>query len=132
MSTPSERFTLARFTGHGTLEFRGLNRYGHTEWYTDPKEGVWFDAWDQAYAEFARSAQINVGIISEHAINGDLFENEEPEVPDWVADFLNRRVLVETALLEAAAGKRPLPTAAECRALARKLGVPDQLQAIQR
>lgn len=37
---------------------------------------------------------------------------------------LNRRVEVEEVLLRAAAGRRPPPTAEECRALARKLGVP--------
>lgn len=38
------------------------------------------------------------------------------------AKSLNRRVEVENVLAEVAAGKRPLLTRDECRALARKLG----------
>lgn len=38
------------------------------------------------------------------------------------AKSLNRRVEVENTLAEVAAGKRPLLTREECRALARKLG----------
>lgn len=41
------------------------------------------------------------------------------------AKELNRRVEVEERLLDAAAGKVPLPDAKECRRLANKLGVPD-------
>lgn len=39
-------------------------------------------------------------------------------------DELNRRVEVEQVLFNMAAGKRPLPTQDECRALAIKLGTP--------
>lgn len=39
---------------------------------------------------------------------------------------LKRRVRVENALLEAAAGKRELPDAEECRRLAYELGIPDR------
>src|SRR5262249_7733845 len=39
-------------------------------------------------------------------------------------DF-NRRVSVEQRLLDAASGKKPLPTREECRELAMKLGVPE-------
>ncbi|MFP4538874.1 MAG: hypothetical protein ACLFPA_11305 [Dichotomicrobium sp.] len=38
----------------------------------------------------------------------------------------DRRVDVERALLAAAAGKRPLPDADECRHLALKLGIPSR------
>lgn len=41
-------------------------------------------------------------------------------------DDLNRRVDVERVLLNAAAGRRPLPDAAECRRLAYKLGIPSE------
>lgn len=41
------------------------------------------------------------------------------------AEELNRRVDVENALLQSAAGARPLPDAAECRRLALHLGIPD-------
>jgi hypothetical protein len=44
------------------------------------------------------------------------------------ADFA-RRVAVEQFLLDAARGKRPLPTADECRELAHKLGIPDEYRA---
>lgn len=37
---------------------------------------------------------------------------------------LNRRAAVEEVLLRAAAGKAPLPTREDCRALALQLGVP--------
>lgn len=37
---------------------------------------------------------------------------------------LNRRAEVEQRLLDAASGKKPIPTAEECRALALQLGVP--------
>lgn len=40
------------------------------------------------------------------------------------ADALNRRVEVENTLLLAAAGRRPLLTREECRAMALRLGVP--------
>lgn len=39
-------------------------------------------------------------------------------------DELNRRVEVENVLLAVAAGKRPMLTKEECKALAYKLGVP--------
>ena len=42
-------------------------------------------------------------------------------------DHLNRRVEVENVLLACAAGKRPMLTREECRALAFKLGVPSSL-----
>ncbi len=41
---------------------------------------------------------------------------------------LNRRVEVEQHLLDAATGKRPLPDADTCKALAYRLGVPDELR----
>lgn len=41
-------------------------------------------------------------------------------------DDLNRRVSVEMVLLNAAAGKRPLPDREECRQLAYKLGIPSR------
>lgn len=50
------------------------------------------------------------------------------ELPAWVGAFLNRRTTVENMLFEMAAGKRPLPTAEECREMALKLGVPDELR----
>lgn len=37
---------------------------------------------------------------------------------------LNRRADVETELFEMARGKRPLPTAEDCRRMANKLGMP--------
>lgn len=43
-------------------------------------------------------------------------------------DALNRRAAVEQILFDAAAGKRHLPGPEECRALAMKLGVPDELR----
>jgi len=52
-----------------------------------------------------------------------------PAVPDWVADMLKRRTEVEGVLRRAAAGKRDLPTAEECRALANKLSVPSEFGA---
>jgi hypothetical protein len=50
---------------------------------------------------------------------------------EW-AKSLNRRAEVEQQLFDMAAGKVPLPTAAECRALATRLGVPDDWRAIAR
>lgn len=41
-----------------------------------------------------------------------------------VAEGLNRRVEVEQVLFDVAAGKRPMLTRDECRALAMKLGAP--------
>lgn len=43
-------------------------------------------------------------------------------------DDLNRRVEVEQRLLDASSGKKPLPTAEECKALAYRLGVPDEFR----
>ena len=43
-------------------------------------------------------------------------------LPDYAAE-LNRRCEVEEALRAAAAGKRALPDAQECRLLANKLGI---------
>jgi len=52
-----------------------------------------------------------------------------PPNPDFhatrSADFA-RRVAVEQHLLEAAGGKRPLPDAKTCLALAHQLGIPDE------
>lgn len=45
---------------------------------------------------------------------------------DQRAKDLNRRVEVENALLEVAAGKRPPLSPEECRALAYRLGIPDE------
>lgn len=39
---------------------------------------------------------------------------------------LQRRGAVEAELFDMAAGKKPLPTADDCRRLALKLGVPDE------
>lgn len=39
-----------------------------------------------------------------------------------IPKFMNRRVKVESYLLEAAAGKKPLPDAQKCRELALLLG----------
>jgi len=47
-------------------------------------------------------------------------------VPGWVADFIDRRVIVENELRQAAAGQRPPPDAAECRTLADRLSIPSQ------
>ncbi len=47
--------------------------------------------------------------------------------PMWDAS-LNRRATVENWMFEAAAGKRPMPTPAELREWANKLGVPDELR----
>lgn len=44
-----------------------------------------------------------------------------PEISD---EALNRRVDVENVLFNVAAGKRPMLTPEECRALALKLGTP--------
>lgn len=44
------------------------------------------------------------------------------------ADF-SRRVEVEQWLLDASKGKRPLPTAEECRSLAHMLGIPHEFAA---
>lgn len=41
-----------------------------------------------------------------------------------ITKILNRRVQVEQKLIEMAAGKRPLPDASECRAMAQTLGDP--------
>ncbi len=48
----------------------------------------------------------------------------EPDKPTWWAAALNRRAEVEQTLLDAAAGKTPLPDAAQCRAWALRLGQP--------
>lgn len=39
---------------------------------------------------------------------------------------INRRAAVEAELFDMASGKKPLPTADDCRRLAIKLGVPDE------
>lgn len=44
-------------------------------------------------------------------------------VPEWVADFLNRRVTAEQELLDIAGERKYLPTRERCRELALKLGV---------
>jgi hypothetical protein len=44
------------------------------------------------------------------------------------AQSLNRRAEVEQWLFDASTGKRALPNAEECRALAMKLGVPNELR----
>jgi len=41
-----------------------------------------------------------------------------------LTDRINRSVPVEQELLDIANGKRPLPTAEDCRRMAMKLGVP--------
>lgn len=46
---------------------------------------------------------------------------------EW-AESLNRRVEVEQVLLNVSAGKRPVLTQEECKALALKLGVPDSFR----
>lgn len=46
----------------------------------------------------------------------------------WAAS-LNRRAEVETELFDMAAGKRPLPTAEDCRRMAIKLGVDPDFRA---
>lgn len=51
-------------------------------------------------------------------------------IPEWVAGFLNRRVSVEQELFDCAAGKRPLPTAEQCREMALRLGVPDEYRTL--
>ena len=48
----------------------------------------------------------------------------EPPVPDWVGDFINRRTDVEGELRDIGAGKRPLPTAEDCRRMADTLSIP--------
>lgn len=50
----------------------------------------------------------------------------EPDKPTWWAAALNRRAEVEQTLLDVAHGKRPLPDAETCRALALRLGVPEE------
>lgn len=50
-------------------------------------------------------------------------------IPDWVADFLNRRVKVENFLFACAMGTRPLPDKQQCRELALQLGVPESFGA---
>jgi hypothetical protein len=52
-------------------------------------------------------------------------QNQDTNIPEWVGDFLNRRVKVENFLFECAAGKRPVPDQAKCRELALQLGVPE-------
>lgn len=52
-------------------------------------------------------------------------------IPDWVAGFLNRRVEVEQILFNCAAGKQDLPDKDQCRELALRLGVPDEITAHQ-
>lgn len=47
-------------------------------------------------------------------------------IPDWIGGFLNRRVVVEQELFDCASGKRPLPTAEQCREMALRLDVPDE------
>lgn len=46
--------------------------------------------------------------------------------PTWWAAALNRRTTVEQWMLDAARGKRPMPTAEELRAWAIKLGTPTE------
>lgn len=58
----------------------------------------------------------------------DLLENELIEATGEQLAALNRRAAVEQILFDAAAGKRSLPGPEECRALAMKLGVPDELR----
>ena len=46
------------------------------------------------------------------------------ELDAMLTDRINRSVPVEQELLDIANGKRPLPTAEDCRRMAMKLGVP--------
>lgn len=50
----------------------------------------------------------------------------ESDKPAWWAAALNRRAEVEQTLLDIARGKRQLPDAEACRALALRLGVPEE------
>lgn len=50
------------------------------------------------------------------------------DVPDWVAEFLNRRTEVEGVLRAIAKGSRPALTVEKCRALADRLSVPSEFQ----
>jgi len=49
--------------------------------------------------------------------------------PPWWAASLNRRAAIEAELFDMASGKRALPDAARCRAMALELGVPDEFRA---
>lgn len=52
---------------------------------------------------------------------------KDKPMADLLADAINRRAAVEAALYDMASGKKPLPDAETCRAMARKLGVPSAL-----
>lgn len=68
--------------------------------------------------------------LKQQAPEGEKLENAvKPtysELSAALAAAIERRASVEQALYEMGSGKRPLPDAAECKRLARKLGMPKE------
>jgi hypothetical protein len=52
---------------------------------------------------------------------------QQEKIPNWVAEFLNRRAKIEQELFDCAVGKAPLPDKEKCKEWALRLGKPENM-----